>query len=231
ADRTLAQAEEVSHAQGMALGWAWRARILLVLGRIDDAAHAIRAASAHLGPQTNWEDKAFVVSVQTRIHFATELSDATLSLVDELETLFKAMQRLGWLVEVRAWRIVALTRLGRRGEAEPRLDALKSATGWPQVTIRADLALGEAQRTLGRVDAARESLSRALEHSEANGYRYLQLEAHRALVHVVEDATARARHQRVAAGLAKSLAANLPRDEAERFLAHHDPDGSDPLAR
>jgi len=231
AERTVAQAEEVSHSQGMALGWGWKARLLLVLGRVDDAAHAVRTAGAHLGSQTNWEDRAFVLSIQIRIHFATELTEATLSLLDELETLFQAMQRLGWLVEVRAWRIAALTRLERRGEAEPRLDALKSATGWPQVTIKADLALGEAQRGLGRRDDARESLERALEHSEANGYRYLQLEAHRALVHTVDDEEARARHRRIAAGLARSLAANLPRDEAGRFLAHHDPDDADPLAQ
>ncbi|MEN0065760.1 MAG: protein kinase [Myxococcota bacterium] len=221
ADRTLAQAEEVSHGQGIALGWAWRGRILLVLGRIQDAAHAIRTAGDHLGPQTNWEDKAFVISVQVRIHFATEITETTMGLLDELETLFAAMQRMGWLVEVRAWRIVALSRLGRRGEAEPRLDALKSATGWPQVTIRADLALGDAQHVLGRRKAARDTFARALTHAEANGYRYLQLQAHRALLDVVDDEGAKARHLRVAAGLAKSLAANLPREEADRFLVHH----------
>jgi hypothetical protein len=87
--------------------------------------------------------------------------------------------------------------------------------------VRADLAIGRALGGLGRPDDARDALQRALGTSEANGFRYFQLAAHLELIVVSSDPSARDRHARVASGLARSLAANLPKDDADRFLAHH----------
>ncbi|MEQ1569461.1 MAG: hypothetical protein ABMA64_27745, partial [Myxococcota bacterium] len=65
------------------------------------------------------------------------------------------------------------------------------------------------------------TLQRALQLSEANGMRTFQLAAHLALHAVADDPSVRDRHARVAAGLARSLAANLPKDDADRLLAHY----------
>ncbi|MEQ1508198.1 MAG: hypothetical protein ABMB14_38565, partial [Myxococcota bacterium] len=92
---------------------------------------------------------------------------------------------------------------------------------WPHVQARAELAIGRSLGALGEPDAAREVLQRALALSEANGFRYYQLAAHLELLKVADDPSVRDRHARVASGLGRSLAANLPKDDADRFLVHH----------
>ncbi len=83
---------------------------------------------------------------------------------------------------------------------------------------RRDLALGATLRLLGEPERARDALQRALAISESNGYRYHQLLAHHELAQVEGELTARARHQRVAIALSRSLSANLPSPEGDRFL-------------
>jgi hypothetical protein len=63
--------------------------------------------------------------------------------------------------------------------------------------------------------------------AEANGFRWFQLLAHLDLASVVDDLSVRDRHRKVASGLARSLAANLPNEEAVRFLAYCAPGASE----
>jgi hypothetical protein len=115
-----------------------------------------------------------------------------------------------------------LEQAGRPADAEKALGLPPERTElWPHVQVRVDLAFGAALAALSRTDEAQRSLQRALAISEANGLRTFQLAAHRALIGVVEDAAAKDRHVRIAHGLARSLAANLPKEEAARFLAWH----------
>jgi tetratricopeptide (TPR) repeat protein len=148
--------------------------------------------------------------------------EEALSTDEELLAVLAIHDHENILPEATAWRIRALAELGRTDEAVHTLEELPDPTGlWPHVQVRTDLALGRALAALGQRDEAREALLRALSVSEANGYRFFQLLAHLDLRGVQPQASDRDRHLRVARGLARSLASNLPRDDARRFLSHH----------
>jgi hypothetical protein len=126
----------------------------------------------------------------------------------------------GILREIRALRSLAFASLGRMAEAEAALDLSPTPSGtWPHIQVRTDLSVGRALRALGRGAEARTALLRALAASEANGFRTFQLLAHTELARTTADDATRELHQRVALGLARSLASNLRREDASRFLA------------
>ena len=120
---------------------------------------------------------------------------------------------------VAAWRVRALCLTGDKSEAEALMDRTPLDTrAWPNIRVRTDIARGRANQALGRADHGLLSVQGALKVAEANGYRLYQLHAHHLLVQFIEDEAQRARHQRVARALARSLAANLPRADGQAFL-------------
>jgi hypothetical protein len=100
-------------------------------------------------------------------------------------------------------------------------DAPPHADAWPHIKCRTNLALGRAHRFLDQPQEAKQALQRALQTAEADGYRFFQMLAHVELSRVIDDELVRDRHARVATGLARSLAANLPREEGDLFLTTH----------
>ena len=221
ADRMVAQCEEVGHVQGMAVGRAWQARCLLTLGRLDDARRANDEALRITSELALKEDEAFARSNEVHIERIEGRLDEALVAVDGLLTLLAQHDHEGIVPEVCAWKAEFLARLSRIDEAEAVLASAPSADGaWPHIRARADIARGRALRHMGAIEPARRALTAALEAAEGDGYRYFQLHAHLELARVV-DADDQERHTRVARGLARSLAANLPRDDADRFLKRH----------
>ena len=104
--------------------------------------------------------------------------------------------------------------------ANQLLDSIKKPQGqWPHVSTRANLSHGRALRIVGRYNDARPILQEALATAEANGYRYFQLLAHHELSRCHGASDAAALHNRVARATSRSLAANLGRDDAKRFLS------------
>ena len=222
-DRTVAQANEVRHPRGTTLGKAWRARTLLLLGRMEEAQRDALDASALSEHVRSREDEAFVLGTLVLLRAAQQDWEATLVELDRLLGVLEIHDKERIHAEAAAWKTWVLSQLGRPAEAREVFEDIAQPAGlWPHVQIRADLAVGRALRSLERQPEARGKLQRALSASEANGYRYLQLCAHRELVAVTDDPASRDRHARVASGLARSLAANLPREDAERFLVVHD---------
>ncbi|HHO52584.1 MAG TPA: tetratricopeptide repeat protein [Deltaproteobacteria bacterium] len=227
ADRTLSQAKEVGHPQGIALGKGWRARVLLTLGRATEAEREAREAWSHVRGLANREDEALILGTRTLICLDAGRWSEALELIVQLLDVLDIYDHEGIGPEVTAWQALALCQLERHAEAQALLEALPSRPEpWPHIQIRADLALGQALLALQQRPGARSALQRALAASEANGYRYFQLVAHSALVRAVDDESTRTRHARVASGLARSLAANLPRDDVDRFLRAHDGPGA-----
>ena len=224
-DRTLAQAQEVNHPQGMALGKAWRARVLLLLGRFEEAERDATEALELIPGLPNREDHAMVLVSAILVHLDQGEWEAALEPIDNLLDVLDIYDHEGIQPQIMAWKVRALCGLEKTVAATDIFERVHVTHGhWPHVQIRADLALGRALHALSRDDEARTHFERALAASEANGYRYLQLEAHRRLVGVAADAQQQERHTRVASGLARSLAANLPGDDAIRFLkVHEDP--------
>jgi tetratricopeptide (TPR) repeat protein len=195
--------------------------VLLLVGRVDEAQRdALQAfeASQRTG---NIEDQAFASSTLCQIALAAGQPAEALTWAERVLEILRVHDHERVLHEVLGWKALALARLGRGAEAEAVLDTLPEAPAlWPHVQVRTDLSVGRALTAVGRPDAARDALHRALAVSEANGFRTFQLATHSALSEIADETT-RDRHTRIAAGIARSLAANLPTDDAERFLAFH----------
>ena len=60
-----------------------------------------------------------------------------------------------------------------------------------------------------------------MRRAEACGFRFYALKAHALAATLSDDEAAVSRHRRVSDALARSLAANLPREDADRFLEVH----------
>ncbi|MEZ4241796.1 MAG: protein kinase [Myxococcota bacterium] len=223
ADRTLSQSEEAAFPQGIALGKGWRARVLVRLGRVDEAVREAQQALEVVRRLEIREDEAMVRCALVEAVLARRDHEEALAEIAALEEVLGIHDPEGIADEVRGWRATALVGVGRVAEAGRVLDQDASRPrAWPHVQVRTDLAVGRALADVGRAVAAKELLQRALAQSEANGFRYFQLVAHLHLLRVSDDASVRDRHQRVASGLARSLAANLPADDAARFLGHYE---------
>ncbi len=228
ADRTITQSDEVGHAQGAAIARAWRARCLITLGRTAEARLSNREALEVVLDLGLREDEALIRSNAVLIELADGALDAALDECAALRRVLGVHDHEGILPEVMAWQAEAYGRLGRVDDARATLNDVPPAEdAWPHVRTRIDLATGRAMRHLGEASpkdravafhAARQRLQRALQSAEADGYRLFQMSAHLELALVVDDDSARDRHLRVAKGLARSLAANLPREEGELFL-------------
>ncbi|MCO4747228.1 MAG: protein kinase [Proteobacteria bacterium] len=219
ADRTVSKAREVNHPHGIALGLAYRAQVLLAVGRLDSAAASAKESLRLVRALGTPEDELLALSVLARV--ALEQGDSKLALerLDKVELLLEHdSEGIGPMVA--AWRIRALCEQDRVDEAM----AVETSTpwdtrAWPNIQVRSDLARGRSSLALGDRAKALEVVQRALSVAEANGYRFYQLHAQHQLVQLVEDDATRARHQRVAKALARSLASNLPRSEGGAFLS------------
>lgn len=220
ADRTIARAREVNHALGIALGLAHRAGVLAELGRLDEALTNAREAVRLTAEVSAGEDEVQARATLGRIRLQAGDAEGALRALESLSPLLDGYDTEGIAPMTAAWRATALARLDRDEEALQALSTCGDAPHvWPHVRVPTDLAVAEALIALGHRDAARERYQRALHTAEASGYRLYQLHAHHGLARVVRDESTQARHARVAAALARSLAANLARTDATGFLA------------
>lgn len=220
ADRTVAQAREVHHPHGIALGLAYRAMVLLELSREEEAAVNAREALRIVRQLGTGEDEVLALAALVRVDLARDDAKTALVHLGELVPLLADYDSEGIAAQMAALHAQALAMLGRADEARAALrKAEQNERQWPHVQVRTDLARAIAWRMLGDPETARKILQRALGIAEANGFRFYQLVAQHELWQVVDDENARARHSRVAGALSRSLAASLSREDAERFLA------------
>ena len=88
-------------------------------------------------------------------------------------------------------------------------------------SARASARTDVAMLSLTPKEPLAESAQRALVTSSKHGFRFYELVAHHRLAAIVLDEAERQKHVNKAVNLARSLAASLPRAEAESFLARH----------
>jgi len=220
ADRTVAQSREVHHQHGIALGLAWRAHALLTIGRTPDALVDATEALRLVRKLNAREDEVLALAVLIRVHFRLGDHHQAVRRIHELIPMMEDHDLEGITPQVIAWQARAVAGAGDIELANELLDDIRTPEGqWPHVSTRVNLSHGRALRILGRYDDARPLLQEALSTAEANGYRYFQLLAHHELSRCLGDPTAVALHHRVSKATARSLAANLGRDDAKRFLA------------
>ncbi len=220
AEQAVERTSEAHQLQGLALSMAWRAQVLLTLHQLDpamdDVVESLRLCR-QLGAR---EDEVIALAVRTRIALARGDHKEALFSVQELQPLLTQHDHEGIAPQVSAWHARALAGLGRRPAATAVLQNARAVEdAWPHVRIRGHISVGRALRMLDRDAEAREHFASALAGAESAGFRYFQLLAHHELVQVEPDEAARARHDRVARALARSLAANLSREHAASFLS------------
>jgi tetratricopeptide (TPR) repeat protein/tRNA A-37 threonylcarbamoyl transferase component Bud32 len=219
AERTVAQAQEVHHSHGAALGLVHRAQSLMELGRTEEArqnaAEALRLVRA-LG--TN-EDELIALATLARVHLARREYAEALAAYDELDPMLASFDPEGIGPQLDAEHALALAAVGRSAEARALLARSPvPERAWPHVRVRTALAHGRALAALGDLQAALPLFEAALTDSEAGGYRLHQLQAQQALAELHPDPAEAAKAARTAVALARSVAANLALGDRNIFL-------------
>jgi len=246
ADRTVTHAREVDHQAGVAMGLRARAMLLTDLGRPSEALDSAREALRVQVPLDNVEDELAVLVVLIRAELSLSLSlsfsfspshatshpallSPSLAAAEVLApsgALERALQIVsagdseGWGPVLHAW---AARRAAARGEpelAEAEIVAAQRCPGrkWPHQRVRLLLNLARAHEALGAIDACCLRANEAQRLADAHGYRYYSLRAHQLLARCEPDEITRNRHLKVADALARSLAANLQREDTDSFL-------------
>lgn len=218
-DKAVAQSREVGHVHGVAVGMMWRANAFRMLGRLDDAERAVQDGLIYCRQHAIEPDELAALVVLVELSLDRKLPEKALAALDLARPLLERYDNEGLRNLVVAWHAQALAQLDRMDEAREVLgDRQPPEEPWQNTQVRTDLAWAKAFRQLGRRDEAVVLLERALETSERIGYRLFQLLVRHELAALAAPDEA-ARHGRIANGLARSLAANLPREDGKCFLA------------
>lgn len=220
ADKTCASARETNHPLALARGLCYRALLLVDLGRAGEAlAGSLEAASLAGGLGNPEEELAALVSAIRAAWTLREL-DTIRDLLARVDGLGIRFDAEGFQPLLLAWRARLAALDGDADGARALLARAEEPGGnhWAYQECRIALSVARAWAELGDTAAATRHAETALRKADAAGFRFYSLKAHAlAAAHGTDDASV-ARHRRIADALARSLAANLPREDADRFL-------------
>jgi tetratricopeptide (TPR) repeat protein len=219
AEKTIATARETDHPLGLARGRHHKALVLVDLGRYGQAMEEAREA-LHVVRQLDQKDDE-VATLVGLLRAAWALHD-----YEELRRgLDEAVELLpydpeGFAPIVYAWRARLAASQGDATGAQDELERALGATcaRWPYQECRLDLVLARTYVAMGNIGEATRRAESAIRRADACGFRLYALKGHGIAAQHSTDEAAVARHRRVADALARSLAANLSREDAERFL-------------
>lgn len=218
ADRTVNQAREMNHLQGIGLGLFYRGFTLMDLGRLSEAEASATEALAIQGDMADHDDEVRTLLLLARV--ALERGDLQMALarLSVCEGLSRGYDSEGFTPLVLAWRACALASSGEVEAAHAALAEAEASPGRPWVyqRVRYLLSVSRAWRLLGERDRALRAATESLEISERCGFRYYVLLS-RVFAARVSPPESAAAHERVARALATSLAGGLDREDAHRF--------------
>jgi tetratricopeptide (TPR) repeat protein len=220
ADRTLAQARETHHPLGIARGLHHKSLLLVDLGRHAQAREAAEEALAIVRDLGNLEDELVTLVGLLRALWALgDLPEARVRL-DEAMGLLDKYDPEGFAAIILAWRARQAAMEGDDATAASELQRALDCNGtrWPYQDCRLDLVLARVYASMGNSAEATRRADSAIRRADACGFRFYALKGHRIAAQHSTDEAAVARHRRVADALARSLAANLAREDSERFL-------------
>ncbi len=220
AEKTVATARETNHPIGIASGRLHLALILVDLGRHAQARDEAREALRIVRALDSKEDEVATLVGLLRAAWLLDAYDEVRQGLDEAAALLGRYDPEGFAPIVYAWRARLAALEGNTNAAHAELERALGASGtrWPYQECRLDLTLAGVYAAMGNpADATRRAES-AIRRADACGYRLYALRGHAFAAQHSSDEAAVARHRRVADALARSLAANLPREDAERFL-------------
>jgi len=220
ADRVVARTREVQYPFGTALGLRYRALMLVDIGQLqaaeESATEALRIVESLGDEHTRFETLVVLV----RVALAKRELGTAAHLLDVALPLGAASDTEGFVPLLHAWR--AWLRASR-GEADSAREDLARAEErvervWPHQRVRLLLNIARVHEALGENLRARDRAEAALRLADSNGFRYYAMRGRQILARVSREEAVVARNARVADALARSLAANLPEDEAREFL-------------
>lgn len=221
ADRTADEARDAHNTQALAMALGYRAQVRATVGRMDEAVADGRSAVGMAVQMGAREDEAFARAALVSALVGSAAYEAAAVELEHLGRSLDTYDAEGLRPLAGAWQSLLAARARRRTEARALLAATSARSQWPHVQIRTDLARGEAEWALDDGPAAVASWRRALEQAEATSLRTFQLKAHHALAQAEADESSRARHRRIAVGLARALAGSLAPDDARAFLSRN----------
>ena len=141
-------------------------------------------------------------------------------LLDIALPLGAASDTEGFVPLLHAWRAWLEASRGEADSARTDLERAEERVErvWPHQRVRLLLNIARVYEALDEHLRARDRAEAALRLADSNGFRYYAMRARQILARVSRDEAVVARNARVADALARSLAANLPEDEAREFL-------------
>ena len=221
ADRVVATARATHHLYGMAMGLRYRALMLVDLCRLAEARENAED-SLRIQQELGNEEEALTARVSLirallaagQVEEVQPVIDATIHMLDDYDS-----EGYGRVIHVWQARIHAVQ--GRPDEAEASLRRANELTGrrWPHQQVRVLLNSARTHQLLGRVDTAAQLAEEGLEIADNSGFRYYAMRARQILTANASADDVRTRHLRVARSLARSLSANLSREDSETFMA------------
>ncbi|MED5374661.1 MAG: protein kinase [Myxococcota bacterium] len=222
ADRSITQARETRYQNGVAMGLQYRALVLVDLERLGDAresaAEALKLSERMLRHDDELAVRITLIRVALREHRLEEMERE----LDRVEQLLGRYDLEGFAPLVAAWRGRLLA---ERGGDPEQVRALIDAANenadrpWPHQRVRLDLISAWALGAAGLQEEARVRAQAALELAETCGFRFYALKAHTLLARFASDPARLKRHARVSRALARTLAANLGREDGKRLTA------------
>jgi len=220
-DKTIAQAREVQHLMGVALGLRYRSMVLVDLGRLSDAEDNAREALRLTQEIGDLEDELGALISLIRIRLARrEFKEGQNDIARALSIAEKCDVE-GYLPLLWSWLSLSQAELGFLDEAMSSLERADPAQGrtWPHQVCRLHLVSARALGAAGMKSAAESRAEQALRIADASGYRLYSLKSHALIADLTDLHANEAMHRRVTHTLARSLSANLSRDDTTTFLA------------
>jgi len=223
ADKTVANAREVSHPLGVALGLRYRSIILTDLGRFEEAGDNAKEAVRLCQELGDPEDELGALVACLRVPLAQRRFEDALEIVERCKPLLEEYDSEGYAPLIWAWKALCLAHCGKIEQADAALQEAENAPGrnWPHQKVRYHLVRGRALAEANRKADAIEEIELALRDADSAGYRLYSLKAHELIASLSESQAVVSLHNRIASNLSRSLAANLSREDAKAFLTLH----------
>jgi tetratricopeptide (TPR) repeat protein len=222
-DQAVTQAREVRYRYGVGLAMRYRTLVLTDIGRHSEAMENALASLRIHQDMGNREEELSSLVVACRAGLAQGAYEEVEPMLDAAMALAADFDTEGFLPILLAWcaRVHAVG--GRMDEACDAVERSMEAEGrpWPGQRVRSNLNLARATLLLDARTEALHFAEEALRISDASGYRHYAMRARNLIMECTDDEVVIARHHRVAEALARSLAANLSREDAAAFLAMH----------
>ena len=222
ADRTISQARETRYQNGVAIGLQYRALVLVDLERLSDARESAGEALMLSERLQRHDDELAVRITLVRIALRENRLDEMERELVRLEELLGRYDLEGFGPLVRAWRGRLLAERGAPpADVRAAVELAYANVGrpWPHQRIRLDLIAAWALGASGLLFEANQHAKEALREAETCGFRFYALKAHCLLARFSDEDASVSMHGRVARALARTLSANLGREDGKRLMA------------